>query len=71
MQRLARRLSQGEKDYAAMETEESNALAAAGFEPDYLRILDAETLGVPGDGPRVILVAARLGKARLIDNVTV
>ncbi len=71
LKRLAQRLSQGEQDYAAMETEESNALAAAGFEPDYLRILDAETLGEPGDGPRVILVAARLGKARLIDNLTV
>ena len=47
-------------------------LAAAGFEVDYLDLADAETLGAPvEDRPRRLLVAARLGTTRLIDNLAV
>jgi len=51
------------------------ALAAAGFAPvDYVAVRDAETLA-PADGlgarPLRILAAARLGGARLIDNIGV
>jgi pantoate--beta-alanine ligase len=48
------------------------ALAAAGFKVDYLDVRDAETLqpAAPGTGrPLRVLVAAWLGKTRLIDNV--
>jgi pantoate--beta-alanine ligase len=49
-------------------------LAAAGIEPEYLEARDAETLE-PVDGfngrPVLVAVAARLGKARLIDNVVI
>ncbi len=48
-------------------------LEQAGFIPDYVRIRDALTLQPiePGDGRAVVLAAARLGRARLIDNVIV
>jgi pantoate--beta-alanine ligase len=49
-------------------------LAAAGIEPEYLEARDAETLepveGLAGR-PVLIALAARVGAARLIDNVTV
>jgi pantoate--beta-alanine ligase len=44
-------------------------LIAAGFASvDYATVADAETLAGPGDRPARLLVAARIGKARLIDN---
>jgi pantoate--beta-alanine ligase len=55
---------------------ESAALAAlteAGLRPDYFVVRDATTLqpALPDSRERVVLVAARLGKARLIDNLRV
>jgi pantoate--beta-alanine ligase len=45
---------------------------AAGFRGDYFAVRDAETLGTPDAArERVVLAAARLGKARLIDKITV
>jgi pantoate--beta-alanine ligase len=45
-------------------------LEAAGFRIDYLEVRDAETLKAPQPGrPKRVLVAAWLGKTRLIDNV--
>jgi pantoate--beta-alanine ligase len=47
------------------------ALAAAGFAVDYLEVRDAETLraaAADARRPLRVLVAARLGKTRLIDN---
>lgn len=49
-------------------------MTAAGFTLDYFEVRHAETLapvGTTKDGPMRILVAARLGKTRLIDNVAV
>jgi pantoate--beta-alanine ligase len=49
-------------------------LAAAGIEPEYLEARDAETLErvhALEDRPVLILVAARVGAARLIDNVLI
>lgn len=43
-----------------------------GWQTDYVAIRERRTLGVPGDSPDlVILAAARLGGTRLIDNVEV
>jgi len=69
----AARIDQGERDYAALMAGGIGQLRAAGFQPDYFEIRDAATLQPPGAGTRelVILVAARLGKARLIDNLRV
>ena len=46
-------------------------LAAHGFEPEYVEFRDAGTLGPPARGALRLLAAARLGAARLIDNVVV
>ena len=54
-----------------LETEAEAALRAAGFAPDYAALRDPD-LHEPDDGqpgPRVALIAARLGKTRLIDNL--
>jgi pantoate--beta-alanine ligase len=49
-------------------------LAAAGIEPEYLEARDAETLEPVNSfngRPVLVAVAARLGRARLIDNVVI
>jgi pantoate--beta-alanine ligase len=49
-------------------------ITAAGFELDYFEVRHAETLAPVNsrkDGPLRILVAARLGSTRLIDNIAV
>ncbi|NKI35458.1 pantoate--beta-alanine ligase [Wenzhouxiangella sp. XN79A] len=46
-------------------------LAGHGFEPEYVEFRDAGTLGPPNAEPLRLLAAARLGAARLIDNVVV
>lgn len=49
-------------------------LDAAGVEPEYLEARDAETLepvNQPSDRPVLVAVAARVGAARLIDNIVI
>jgi pantoate--beta-alanine ligase len=49
-------------------------LAAAGIEPEYLEARDAESLEPVADfngRPVLVAIAARIGKARLIDNVVI
>jgi len=47
-------------------------LSAAGFDVDYVTLADAETLGDPVEGrAKRLLAAAKLGAARLIDNISV
>jgi pantoate--beta-alanine ligase len=69
----AQRLRSGENEFAAMERAGSQALAAAGFRPDYFAIRAADDLSTPraDSDYLVVLTAARLGKARLIDNVQI
>lgn len=69
----ARRLEAGERSYERIESDALRALEAEGFRPDYLAIKRGEDLGPPGPASRhlVVLCAAHLGKARLIDNVQV
>jgi len=62
----------GGADPAAECAAAKSQLTAAGFGPvDYVAVRDAETLGDFADTrrPGRVLAAARLGKARLIDNV--
>ena len=69
---VARRaLEAGERDYAALEARGMQALKDAGFRPDYFEIRDAASLEPPhrASGDLVVLTAARIGRARLIDNV--
>ncbi|MDP1027202.1 pantoate--beta-alanine ligase [Sphingomonas sp. KR1UV-12] len=68
----ARAIARGEEP-AAVLGDARAALEGAGFEVDYVALVDAETL-IPGpaaDRPRRLLAAARLGATRLIDNVAV
>jgi pantoate--beta-alanine ligase len=69
----AERIDQGSGDPAAIMAWGAQQLRGAGMQPDYFEIRDAATLlpPVPGARELVILVAARLGKARLIDNLRV
>ncbi|MDF9393598.1 MULTISPECIES: pantoate--beta-alanine ligase [Methylococcus] len=63
----------GERDYSRIEQEASAALEAGGFSVDYVSIRRQQDLAVPSaeDNALVILAAAHLGKARLIDNVLI
>ena len=70
---LAARLGDGEDDFHRLEQEAAAALDGAGFRTDYLAIRRASDLLDPaaGETELVILAAAYLGKARLIDNIEV
>jgi pantoate--beta-alanine ligase len=54
-----------------VEGEAIGAIAAAGLRPDYVSVRRADDLGPPGDADRelIVLAAAYLGRARLIDNL--
>ncbi len=63
-------IESGSQDFAALEQVGSDTLKQHGFRPDYFSIRDAATLGDPVSGTEtVVLTAARIGRARLIDNV--
>lgn len=57
---------------AALESEAMDGLRADGFRPDYVRVLRAADLAPPAAHDRnlVVLAAAWLGRARLLDNVS-
>jgi len=60
----------GDREAALAQAQDS--LAAAGFEVDYVALVDAESLAAPIDGrPMRLLAAARIGGTRLIDNIPV
>ena len=65
------RLRAGDRDFLAIERTGLEALERAGFRPDYFSIRRADDLSVPSGDTRhlVVLTAARLGRARLIDNL--
>jgi pantoate--beta-alanine ligase len=69
----AQRLAAGDAEIASIERAGVQALERAGFRPDYFAVRDAASLSplLPGARELVVLSAARLGKARLIDNVQV
>jgi pantoate--beta-alanine ligase len=73
MKQSAARLKAGADPTSAM-AGGAEMIAAAGFALDYFEIRHAETLAPvtsASDGPLRILVAARLGATRLIDNIAV
>jgi len=73
LQAAARRLAEGVRNYLAVEGHGWQVLAKAGLRPDYFAVRDARELQLP-DGHSselVVLAAARLGNARLIDNLRV
>jgi pantoate--beta-alanine ligase len=68
-----RRLTGGDADFASIERAGFTALEAAGLRPDYFAIRQASDLNPPGAHERqlVVLTAARMSKARLIDNIRI
>ncbi len=71
LKQLAETLSQDLSQLEQQSADSQRRLAEAGFEPDYLHVLDMETLLPLTDQSQqgVILIAAKLGAARLIDNI--
>jgi pantoate--beta-alanine ligase len=75
LKEVAARLRAGGRIQAAIDGG-AKMMTAAGFELDYLEVRHAETLaplvkGNAKDEPKRILVAAKLGTTRLIDNIAV
>jgi pantoate--beta-alanine ligase len=62
---------EGERDFVAIEARQAELLRGEGFKVDYFAIRRLEDLAVPTIDERhlAILVAAWLGRARLIDNI--
>jgi pantoate--beta-alanine ligase len=73
LQAAAQRLSTGDVEFASIERFGVEALTKVGMKPDYFAVRRAEDLAAPANDTRhlVVLTAARLGKARLIDNIQV
>lgn len=66
-------LASGSDRFMELENSAKAELADTGFRPDYINIVNSETLkpAAPGDRQLTILAAAFLGTTRLIDNLSV
>lgn len=73
LQRAVAQLARGGADVAALERAGAAALTEVGFKVDYFSVRRAVDLLAPAaeDRDLVVLAAARLGRARLIDNLRV
>ncbi len=70
---VAKQLQSGARNYSDLEVEAIAKLSAVGFDVDYFSIRRAQNLEIPDRDcdELVVLAAARLGDARLIDNIVV
>jgi pantoate--beta-alanine ligase len=70
---LADQVQRGDADLAHLQGQALRELEENGLRPDYVSIRRADDLAEPEDGDHrlVILAAAYLGRARLIDNIEV
>lgn len=75
LEELVVALRQGQTDYAELEAAAVQGLTESGFSTDYVAVRRARDLALPEvfapDDERIVLAAAWLGRARLIDNVRV
>lgn len=73
LQRVGKDLQSGKRNYEELERQGLDDLREAGFDPEYVGIRRAENLKLPDRDcdEIVVLGAARLGTARLIDNIIV
>ncbi|HWJ35641.1 MAG TPA: pantoate--beta-alanine ligase [Steroidobacteraceae bacterium] len=70
LRRVAAAVSSGRHEWSDLEREATDALLARGWKPDYVAIRRQDNLREPAEGtPLAVLVAARLGTTRLIDNI--
>jgi len=69
----AQRVEDGSREFERIQLEEAERLAHVDFRPEYFEIRDAHTLARPESdcSELVILAAAWLGRARLIDNLRI
>ena len=62
----------GEHDFAQLESQAMEQIAAEGMSPEYIRVRSAKYLGTPQiTADLVIVAAAHLGQTRLIDNIRI
>ena len=72
LEQAAALLRSGDSDYARIELAAIQALCGAGFHPEYFSVRERDLSAArPGSRELVVVVAARLGRARLIDNLQV
>jgi pantoate--beta-alanine ligase len=73
LDQMRRQIIAGYQDLTQLESQAIANLTDAGFQPDYVSVRNALTLVIPtvADQDLIILAAAWLGKARLIDNIKV
>ncbi len=73
LQDVEKALHDGKDNYGELEEQACKRLEEAGFEPEYVSIRRAVDLAEPDreHDQLVVLAAARLGRARLIDNLLV
>lgn len=66
-------IENGNKDFEGLSQEANKTLSEAGFTPDYFEVRRTDDLALASDNDTelTIFAAAKLGKARLIDNVQV
>lgn len=71
LRRAHAEIMNGARDYQRIELDAMAELAHHGWKPDYVTVRRQADLQIPGveDRELVVLAAARLGRARLIDNV--
>jgi pantoate--beta-alanine ligase len=71
LQAAARRIEAGDVDFASIERAGFTGLESAGFRLDYFAVRHAKDLSAPNPHSKelVVLAAARMSKARLIDNI--
>lgn len=73
LRRAHAEIMDGARDFQRIELHGMSELADHGWKPDYVTVRRQADLQIPvaGDRDLVVLAAARLGRARLIDNVEV
>ncbi len=75
LQSMTQAIRAGRQDFTVLEQEHAARLSQLGFKPDYVAVRRKADLqpAQSGDQPEVlvVLIAAHLGKARLIDNLEV
>ena len=69
----AEQIQAGKREYALIEQQAIEVLQEAGMSADYYRVCNADTLKPASKGDRklVILVTAKMGETRLLDNIEI